>query len=74
MKLKSCPFCGSEKVAVSDPEIHCVVCEECGCFGPNSHGQWAAEVTWNARAIQPFLITPAPVVNEVKCADRKVRK
>jgi hypothetical protein len=56
--LKPCPFCAYDKARIEKWEVgegrgkhveYAVVCENCGCFGPNDLGWSGAVEMWNMR-------------------------
>ena len=51
MTLKSCPFCGSTKIELNDPDIptRWVGCENCGAIGPDAKSDREAVELWNNR-------------------------
>lgn len=53
IKLRECPFCGSEMIEVSKLNLlnsWCSICSNCGCTGPGEHktADQAARA-WNKR-------------------------
>lgn len=53
IKLKPCPFCGSEMIELNKLVIvntWCAICVNCGCTGPGEH-ETANQVAraWNMR-------------------------
>lgn len=64
IKLKPCPFCGSENVQF-DSDKHSVVCARCkarGCIAPN--GDMATDM-WNERLDEPLPTSRAVRVGYV---------
>ena len=59
MKLKDCPFCGSEAEFNSDEFGECVCCKSCGASLSNGvygeEGRKLASADWNARPIENEL-------------------
>jgi len=54
-RIKACPFCGSEKVRISDisePISWWVICPDCYSTGPITRDRDAAILLWNATANQ----------------------
>jgi len=51
IKLKPCPFCGSEKVILEDDmqEVYWVLCFECNATGPPKNTEAEAFEAWNKR-------------------------
>ena len=52
MKLKNCPFCGSDNLSygLNDNEDQSIWCENCSAAGPIHIYQIEAEMAWNTRA------------------------
>ena len=59
MKLKDCPFCGSEAEFKSDEFGECVCCKSCGASLSNGvygeEGRKLASADWNSRPIEDEL-------------------
>ena len=52
MKMKPCPFCGSEDVELhgAGPEgPQWIACDDCDASGPVAHSKEAALTVWNDR-------------------------
>lgn len=45
VKLRLCPFCGSENVRTFTGGCVCVICEDCGASGPSVDPYYGYEVT-----------------------------
>lgn len=45
--IKSCPFCGSNKVRLQGVIFPCVVCDECKTYGPVGFSKEDAVDKWN---------------------------
>ena len=57
-ELKSCPFCGSDKLIIPDLFSHIVVsCDGCGTDGPAKKNEKDAIKAWNTRAESVCICT-----------------
>lgn len=64
VKLKPCPFCGSDDVTVKGAEITgpnpFVYCRKCHSHGPQRISYQGAANAWNSRADEPKRIDGKP--------------
>lgn len=51
VKLKPCPFCGSERVRICGRKSYWVACDHCGGMGGHFPTREGASAFWNRRAI-----------------------
>ena len=65
--LRSCPFCGSQKVHIDGVIFPYVTCDKCKAYGPVGFSKEDAADKWNA---EPVKRTDAQTVEIVINSDR----
>lgn len=47
MKIKPCPFCGTDDIRIGESTFKCIYCPTCGVRGPTTNTKTNAIKYWN---------------------------